>query len=1447
MAENKQQQQLKEITERLEQGVKELFSSEKYMEYLRVMSQFHNYSFSNTLLIAMQKPNATLVAGYGAWQKKFERNVMKGEKAIKIFAPAPRKVEVEQDMLDPETQKPVIDENGDVKKETVTVHQPFFKITSVFDVSQTDGKPLPELDDTVQDLTASVEGYNIFFEALKRTSTVPMDFEPIEGGSHGFYHQIEKRIAIAEGMSEAQNVKTGIHEIAHSRLHDVDMIDAANGIAVDRRTREVQAESVAYTVCQHYGIDTSEYSFGYIAGWSEGKEIKELRSSMEVIRREADSMIKEIDRNLEEIRKERQAEKSKTAERFEITTYSAPGEDDKFAVWDNEKGDFFIDADNLIHAYDTEAEALEYMEYVKGIGIEKSVIAGYYVIPNMMMPESQTFDDFDTAMQAYFGSSNEKMKAFGIDLNSEGTERIEFIHNVNGIDYPVVNFSDSPYGNNPEVIAVADRVFAALENHDVAIAYTVGDLYFSIQTTDEGYDYTLYDPDYQVLDGGIIENTDKSLTEVITDILDEADLDYGDCRVIDYEDFMLEIDKANAIPVAEAAEPKYTPLYQGYLDVKAEYPDSIVLYQVGDFFEAFNDDAKTIAAAFDLQLTSRPINDTERAALIGLPGHRLESYMDMIRDRGYDVAIASLEDSERKVSHLRSMNKEDPVESHVIGRINYLHPDGRVRESVEYTSEYQFEKDIKEEHSFGVSISVTLYADENGKTVPVDYIFKLDPPLHGTSTILSPYVEKLADPKEEPPRVPLTSENTEPSEALRGHSRAEIEEMVLAHAQAELDDMGLTDSVKLLGARVYGSRTRESLITDKSDIDVVLSYTAPNGEMYEDSFFNILNENGLQIDGLPIDINPISIEETGTLDDYMTRAEAYLDRKELHKQVYGYLEQTSYNADNLIEAAKIAFPEVKGETLKDFIYGAAVQKLREDAEEFDEIEVLDYKGLFSNGRVKPQELPDNLYAYDLRGSDDDPGKFATLEMMVVVNHAGTVILPDRLTQLVDKKHLPIGDDYNFTGDSMTLEQFYETLAPGKGEAVYAKEAKDITEKAIAFYGDEVKLFDYLGEDGETILTDIVEKLNKSYVAYMADKELTAEAERPEPKRFAVVIMDDGADHPYEVWDMEKNACYVGEDGNRAEFMTRWQAEDFASEHNRWVAEHGGIGAEILSPEIQRENAELDAIGNFLDATLIYDITYGFDNGVFSAKDEDTTWTRSEFYDFLVNEVIMLDENEKLVPGFYMPDKVLEPIIGYAKEAGVTINKHSMEKAEPEKPTIVPLSDLTFAEAKEKGEIDAWRASKKETEACSQQFDKEFGMAYHERRMPEFLAEMADKYGIDRVKIVLASTIQLADHDGRYYPSTKADAAKVHIPGTDTEDYSKDVRRYYATNCHPVMVNSAFRELQKMERDKGKAKDPTAVDNDKPPRASVLSRLQEKQKQVKASPTKNEDRKRGIEI
>jgi hypothetical protein len=619
--------------------------------------------------------------------------------------------------------------------------------------------------------------------------------------------------------------------------------------------------------------------------------------------------------------------------------------------------------------------------------------------------------------------------------------------------------------------------------------------------------------------------------------------------------------------------------------------------------------------------------------------------------------------------------------------------------------------------------------------------------------------------------------------------------------------------------------------------------------LYEDDFYKAINENYLNVDGISINANPISLQETGTLEDFMARAETYLDRKALQNTVLDYL-VNHYDKEDLLTAARTAFPDAKGETLYNLFQRASIEKLREKAEVMEGIEVFGHDGIFTNGRVNKKDLPEGLYAYDLRGSDDDPGQFVTIEPFVMVNHAGTVILSEKL-DFSEKVRLELGEDWTFSGDvGMTLEEFYNKHFPGKGETVYEKDSADLAEKAVAFYGSETKLFDYLGDDREKMLTDLLDKFNISYVMHMEKKDLSADKAPEQDMRFTVVVMDEHSDHAYEVWDKSKDECYVDENGNRAEFMTRWQAEDFASEHNRWVAEHGDLGAEIVSPEIERENAELEAIGNFLNACNIDDITFSFDEGVFTATDGETTWNRTEFYEFLLNDVVVLDENEKLVEGFSMRDEALEPIIQYGKEAGAIIQKQSIKKEEP---TIVPLSNLTFAEAKEKGEIDAWRASRKATEACSEQFDAEFGMAYHERRMPEFLADMADKYGLERCKIVLASTIQLADHDGRYYPSTKVDAAKVHVPGTDTEDYSKDIRMSYRINCHPVMVNSAFRELQKMERgqSQNKAKEPVAMDHDsKAPKASVLSRLQEKQKRVtqnKTSPARSEDKKRGVEL
>ena len=297
---------VKEITAQLEAGVKDLFHSERYQDYLKAMSKFHDYSLNNTLLIVMQKPDASLVAGFNKWRDEFERHVKRGEKGIKILAPAPYKIKKEQEKLDPDG-KPIIGEDGKPVTEQKEITIPAFKVVSVFDVSQTDGKEIPDI--AVDSLTGSVEQYEDFFKALEQTSPVPVGFERIDSGAHGYYHNAEKRIALNEGESELQTVKTLIHEIAHAKLHDIDLNapPEQQQERPSRRTREVEAESIAYTVCQHFGLDTSDYSFGYVAGWSSDKDIKELKASLETIRATASELITEIDGHFRELQQQREA------------------------------------------------------------------------------------------------------------------------------------------------------------------------------------------------------------------------------------------------------------------------------------------------------------------------------------------------------------------------------------------------------------------------------------------------------------------------------------------------------------------------------------------------------------------------------------------------------------------------------------------------------------------------------------------------------------------------------------------------------------------------------------------------------------------------------------------------------------------------------------------------------------------------------------------------------------------------------------------------------------------------------------------------------------------------------------------------------------------------------------------------------------------------------------
>lgn len=301
---------LKEIIDSIEKGIKEVFESGRYTEYLQVMSRFHNYSFNNTMLIYMQKPDATLVAGFNKWKDKFERNVNKGEKGIKIIAPTPYKKKIEKDVLDPDTKLPMRDENGEIIKEEKEVSIPSFRPVTVFDVSQTSGKELPTL---ASDLNGKVENFDMLKEAISRSAPVPISFKPLRPDTDGYFSPKRQEIVIREGMGEVQTVCAMIHESAHAKLHNpANIPETDDKSKLSRSDEEVQAESIAYTVCAYFGIETGKNSFGYLASWSQNKELKELKESLDVINKTSSELITAIEKNYKAIAKERGAELTDT-------------------------------------------------------------------------------------------------------------------------------------------------------------------------------------------------------------------------------------------------------------------------------------------------------------------------------------------------------------------------------------------------------------------------------------------------------------------------------------------------------------------------------------------------------------------------------------------------------------------------------------------------------------------------------------------------------------------------------------------------------------------------------------------------------------------------------------------------------------------------------------------------------------------------------------------------------------------------------------------------------------------------------------------------------------------------------------------------------------------------------------------------------------------------------
>lgn len=376
------------IMKSLEEGVEKVFTSEQYQMYLQTMAKFHNYSFNNTLLIAMQRPDATLLAGYQTWQKKFHRHVKRGEKGIKIIAPVPVKEKRQVEKIDEETQEIVIGIDGQPETETVERILPRFRVTTVFDVSQTEGEPLPTLE--VNELVGDVFIYEDFMKGLEEISPVPFQFQEIDSGAKGYYSNAEKLVAIQTGMSQAQTMKTAVHETAHAILHDRDVMEE-NGITKDRMTKEVESESVAYVVCNHFGLDTSDYSFNYVAGWSSDKEMPELRSSMDTIRLTSSQLIADITEKLLELQKTRKLENDiKTEELTEESSFFSNIEN-SYAIYqyhqaDNEMGYQYMSLD-FIEKMRMSVKGSDYQMMYQGVLEAQDTLEDLYIKFNIDRPE----------------------------------------------------------------------------------------------------------------------------------------------------------------------------------------------------------------------------------------------------------------------------------------------------------------------------------------------------------------------------------------------------------------------------------------------------------------------------------------------------------------------------------------------------------------------------------------------------------------------------------------------------------------------------------------------------------------------------------------------------------------------------------------------------------------------------------------------------------------------------------------------------------------------------------------------------------------------------------------------------------------------------------------------------------------------------------------------------
>lgn len=918
--ERTEKQKVQEITDKLEEGLKELFESEKYKTYLSTMSKFHNYSFNNTLLIAMQKPEATLVAGYKAWQKNFERHVNKGEKAIRILAPAPYKIKEERDKLDPVTGEMMFDENGMPQKEQVEVTIPAFRAVSVFDVSQTDGKPIPELE--AQELLSTVEGYEDFVQALMNVAPVPIGFEDIPGDSKGYFHTEEKRIAVQENMSESQTLKTMVHEVAHSMLHnkEINRDDLIEEPAKDRNTKEVEAESVAYTVCQHFGIDTSDYSFGYIAGWSSGKDMKELKSSLDTIRKTASELITGIEGALRELQLNREMEQEQSKECIlliqneDLTEFSLVNvrgmdtqelvaaltnmnEDDKLSIqayleskgaWTTELGNdktrefeeyhldvrYNLDTDEIIDVKAKIAEQIDnnlsVMEQAEidalpdpMIGLSEMREYGYTWNEMLPLTQEKALELFDHDLPVYLLHND------GSETTVDDRKQIMEHEGIFGIE-------KGDWENERKLRSMQAELSDNQINKEAQLLYGSSDKYgiYQLKHNPE-LDHLRFEGTESLKRMGITkDNFDVIKPEnyeliYVGELSELQEQTQGETLEAIYEQFNIahpEDYRGHSLSVSDIVV-----LHQNGKN-SAHFVDSFGFTRLPDFMQTLEgvkeQEAEIDTSGHDVQ-KSEPEKQEQQTSdntledgdeIIDLGDEKEQVLADMKKslELGEETELA-FQIADRYIS----IQEVDGGYDYSIMGADYKELDGGVYDNPDVTIREALTDIVDDLKAAPDHNGAKGSIKEKDELIPIDY---------------EGLMEKVEEANEVVPKNQessiITDFRAKTNEVFHDISEmnpAEIEETIKCHVQAKIDEYDIDATI--IDAVVVGSRCR-GLEKDSSDLDVVVELSTNERE---DDLFNAFNEDGLHIGEVKVDINPITAQRTGTLEMYLPQAEKYLE------------------------------------------------------------------------------------------------------------------------------------------------------------------------------------------------------------------------------------------------------------------------------------------------------------------------------------------------------------------------------------------------------------------------------------------------------------------------------------------------------------------------------------------------------------------------------------------